>query len=155
MRNFLIGVVMWILLVGGFVGGLIFVKYVLMPFVDGETGTMPEIVACPADAMLCPDGSAVGRTGPDCSFPACPTTLPKPEPLPLPQAPTPSEEVVACNPANRPAACTKEYRPVCGLLQVQCITTPCNPVPTTYGNACDACAQNNVLSYTQGACVAE
>ena len=32
----------------------------------------PE-VACPADARLCPDGSAVGRTGPNCEFAACPS----------------------------------------------------------------------------------
>lgn len=29
-------------------------------------------VACTADAKLCPDGSAVGRVGPDCEFAACP-----------------------------------------------------------------------------------
>ena len=29
-------------------------------------------VACTQEAKLCPDGSAVGRTGPDCSFAACP-----------------------------------------------------------------------------------
>ena len=29
-------------------------------------------VACTTDAMMCPDGSAVGRTGPDCSFAPCP-----------------------------------------------------------------------------------
>src|SRR5688572_13718506 len=28
--------------------------------------------ACQDDARICPDGSAVGRTGPNCSFPACP-----------------------------------------------------------------------------------
>ena len=27
---------------------------------------------CPQDAMLCPDGSSVGRTGPNCEFAACP-----------------------------------------------------------------------------------
>lgn len=31
----------------------------------------PELVACTADAMQCPDGSFVGRTGPDCEF-VCP-----------------------------------------------------------------------------------
>ena len=30
-------------------------------------------VACAQDAMLCPDGSYVGRTGPRCEFSACPT----------------------------------------------------------------------------------
>lgn len=28
--------------------------------------------ACPADARLCPDGTALGRTGPSCTFPTCP-----------------------------------------------------------------------------------
>lgn len=31
-----------------------------------------NITACPADAKLCPDGSAVGRVGPDCEFAPCP-----------------------------------------------------------------------------------
>ena len=29
-------------------------------------------IACPMDAKLCPDGTAVGRTGLSCTFPACP-----------------------------------------------------------------------------------
>ncbi len=29
-------------------------------------------VACPADAKLCPDGSAVGRVAPNCEFAPCP-----------------------------------------------------------------------------------
>lgn len=31
-----------------------------------------EEVACTMDAKMCPDGSAVGRSGPTCSFAACP-----------------------------------------------------------------------------------
>jgi hypothetical protein len=31
----------------------------------------PEITACTKDAMMCPDGSYVGRSGPDCQF-VCP-----------------------------------------------------------------------------------
>lgn len=31
-------------------------------------------VACTMDAKICPDGSAVGRGGPNCTFPACPTS---------------------------------------------------------------------------------
>lgn len=34
----------------------------------------PGMVACPEDAKLCPDGSAVGRTGPQCTFAPCPTS---------------------------------------------------------------------------------
>ncbi len=37
---------------------------------------------CPQDAKLCPDGSAVSRTGPDCSFAACPLTALSPTPTP-------------------------------------------------------------------------
>lgn len=43
--------------------------------VDGFTSFQPRRrrgQACPADARLCPDGSSVSRTGPNCSFPACP-----------------------------------------------------------------------------------
>ncbi len=42
-----------------------------------STDLEAEPVACTADAMLCPDGSAVGREGPDCEFAACPA-----EPVP-------------------------------------------------------------------------
>lgn len=31
-------------------------------------------VACTEEAKLCPDGSAVGRTGPNCEFATCPNT---------------------------------------------------------------------------------
>lgn len=30
-------------------------------------------VACTMDAKMCPDGSYVGRTGPNCEFAACPS----------------------------------------------------------------------------------
>lgn len=33
----------------------------------------PPVFACTMDALVCPDGSAVGRTGPNCAFAACPT----------------------------------------------------------------------------------
>ncbi|OGK40707.1 hypothetical protein A3A74_03760 [Candidatus Roizmanbacteria bacterium RIFCSPLOWO2_01_FULL_35_13] len=33
----------------------------------------PEQIACTMDAMLCPDGSSVGRSGPNCEFSPCPT----------------------------------------------------------------------------------
>lgn len=35
--------------------------------------TPPHPVACTKEAKICPDGSAVGRTGPKCEFAACPT----------------------------------------------------------------------------------
>ncbi len=33
-----------------------------------------NVIACPMDAKICPDGSAVGREGPFCEFAACPET---------------------------------------------------------------------------------
>jgi len=32
----------------------------------------PQDVACTMEAKLCPDGSAIGRSGPNCEFTACP-----------------------------------------------------------------------------------
>lgn len=34
----------------------------------------PQGLACTEEAKICPDGSAVGRTGPKCEFAACPET---------------------------------------------------------------------------------
>ncbi|MFA6095490.1 MAG: hypothetical protein WC767_01475 [Candidatus Paceibacterota bacterium] len=37
-----------------------------------EEGIVASQVACTTEARICPDGSSVGRTGPDCTFAACP-----------------------------------------------------------------------------------
>lgn len=47
--------------------------------------------------------------------------------------------------------CTQEYAPVCGTKPIVCITTPCNPVPTTYGNRCMMRADNATL-LSEGRC---
>ncbi|MDO8408408.1 MAG: hypothetical protein Q7S95_04275 [bacterium] len=40
-------------------------------------------IACPLDAKVCPDGSAVGRSGPSCEFTSCPySALPQDADLP-------------------------------------------------------------------------
>lgn len=38
-----------------------------------RTAQAPGPQACTMEAKLCPDGSAVGRTGPNCEFAECPT----------------------------------------------------------------------------------
>ena len=41
----------------------------------GKNVAQPPVnrgVACTMEAKLCPDGSAVGRSGPNCEFEACP-----------------------------------------------------------------------------------
>ncbi|MEA2112767.1 MAG: hypothetical protein U9P50_02220 [Patescibacteria group bacterium] len=35
-------------------------------------GDVPGMVACTMEAKICADGSAVGRSGPDCEFEKCP-----------------------------------------------------------------------------------
>lgn len=119
------------------------------PDVRGETPLQPkpapdQNVACTMDAKQCPDGSYVGRVGPNCEFAACPT--PKP---------TPTDSVVCTDAMKNAEVCPAIYAPVCGLVQVQCIKAPCNPVPETFSSGCNACTQKNVLSYTNGACSAQ
>lgn len=69
-----------------------------------------NVVACTEEAKVCDDGTAVGRTWPNCEF-----------------APCPGEEWIAC---------TMEYAPVCASVAIQCITTPCDPIEQTFGNMC-------------------
>ncbi|MBP6924465.1 MAG: hypothetical protein KBC62_04335 [Candidatus Pacebacteria bacterium] len=103
-----------------------------------------EPTMCTMDAKMCPDGSFVGRTAPGCAFAECPSETP------------PSGEEIVCTPTQREAeACIEIYAPVCASYQVQCITTPCNPVPKSYPNSCFACADNNVISYSEGSCASE
>ncbi len=47
----------------------------------------PSPIACSQEAKLCPDGSGVGRTGPNCEFAACPTPSPISVPLGTPCPP--------------------------------------------------------------------
>ena len=48
-----------------FLGFWIGTKYEKKPHFD-------DMTACTLDAKICPDGSSVGREGPNCEFAACP-----------------------------------------------------------------------------------
>lgn len=93
-----------------------------------------EPVACTLDAKICPDGTAVGRVGPDCEFEECP-------------------EVIYCDEINKETqgGCSSLYDPVCGFFDesIQCIKAPC---AQTYSNGCVACISGNVEFYTRGEC---
>lgn len=41
-------------------------------WLDAVTRKNNSPVTCTMDAKICPDGSAVGRTGPNCEFSPCP-----------------------------------------------------------------------------------
>jgi Kazal-type serine protease inhibitor domain len=54
------------------------------------------------------------------------------------------DSAVGCE-EPRPQMCTRDYRPVCGVAD--------NSLAKTYGNACSACADNNVNYVIEGACI--
>lgn len=60
MKSLLFGI-LFIIVIG--VGGLVYRNAIEHP-------TKP--IACPLDALMCPDGTAVARTGLSCTFPTCP-----------------------------------------------------------------------------------
>ncbi len=53
--------------------------------------------------------------------------------------------------ASDTTACTADYTPVCGSVQVQCITAPCLPVRETFSNSCMANV-SHATNVTIGAC---
>ncbi len=64
--------------------------------------------------------------------------------------------VTACLPEQRDVdACIEIYQPVCGTVNVQCVTTPCDPVQKTFENSCKACTNSLVSSYTNGECTVD
>ncbi len=58
-----------------------------------------------------------------------------------------------CLPEQRNVdACIEIYQPVCATVNVQCVTTPCDPVQETFANSCKACKNSLVSTYTKGEC---
>jgi hypothetical protein len=136
---------------------------------------------CTMDAKLCSDGTSVGRDpNNNCEFPACSdekSYISKDpeqckvvkfmcvqgkqpfsnetgcgcEPIPAP-APISGGKLKAYDCTERTQACTKEYVPVCGQVQPECFTTPCDIIMQTFSNKCVACANSLTISYTEGAC---
>jgi heat shock protein HslJ len=78
-------------------------------------GSDATVRQCPPDAKICPNGTAVGRSGPNCTFPACPST-------------------------DSPLACTKDAK-VCpdgtyvGRTGPNCTFAPCTGGPLPLPNS--------------------
>lgn len=57
--------------------GLVFIIFVgIGVFFWMEMLKVTAPIACTMEAKICPDGSSVGRSGPNCDFAACPSQLP-------------------------------------------------------------------------------
>ena len=63
------------------------------------------------------------------------------------------KEILCTSDSRIADACIQIYQPVCGKVNVQCITTPCDPILETFSNSCEACRNQLVKSYTEGACI--
>jgi hypothetical protein len=92
------------------------------------------LTACTEEAKVCPDGSSVGRQGPNCEFAEC------------------GVKQVNCTNEDRKAEfCIEIYQPVCGWNNenIKCIDYPC---AATYSNSCKACQEENVAYWIAGEC---
>jgi hypothetical protein len=68
----------------------------------------------------------------------------------------PTGDIIVCEPEQRgPGVCAEIYQPVCGKVNVQCVTEPCDQVFETFSNSCFACGNSLVESYIEGECVAK
>jgi len=92
--------------------------------------------ACTQEAKICPDGSSVGRIGPNCEFPTCPESKLK---------------INECNASQRGQSCEDGYNPVCAWYNqsIKCVKYPC---AGTYANSCEACRDVKVAYWTEGPC---
>ena len=54
--------------------GVIIIHGIISAVLFNKKDSVKE-VACTMEAKICPDGSSVGRSGPDCQFSECPTLL--------------------------------------------------------------------------------
>ena len=141
-------------------------------------------VACTADAKLCPDGSSVGRVGPNCDFQKCPENNNQPvgctkEAKLCPDGSsvgrvgpncdfqkcpedgnTPKEnksemEKHYCNPGDKNGeVCFELYAPVCGWLNPAKIQCIRYPCARTFSNSCFACMDKDVIYWTDEECPA-
>ena len=65
-----------------------------------------------------------------------------------------TDQMTQCT-TPRPEDCSEEFMPVCAVRDtgIRCVTTPCDSTESIeYSNACSACSDVDVISYTLGRC---
>jgi hypothetical protein len=98
--------------------------------------------ACTEETMLCPDGSAVGRTGPNCEFAPCPPLpkgpkpiiVPEPQPVPTPIGDDGGENIACTMDAKMcpDGSYVGRTAPKCEFAP--CPTSPPEPISGTSGS---------------------
>lgn len=150
----------------------------------GCQGPPQCIRACTEEAKICPDGTAVGRTGPDCEFAPCPgasgtggtgTGMANPAST-FCIAQGGESKIVTAADGSQSGVCVLPYGIECDEwayfrgecpVPVNCTEEQkaaemctleymptCGDDGVTYGNKCAACASKNINSYTPGECPA-
>jgi len=86
---------------------IIIISASVMYFISGYPKT--ETVICTQEALICPDGTAVGRSGPKCAFAPCPIIKQITTPSSTPQCP--KTEWVDCMPGSNKikSECDPQY----------------------------------------------
>lgn len=89
---------------------IIAVLATIMYFVSGRFQIQNQPIPCTLEAKICPNGSAVGRSGPNCEFAPCPTVdLPR-IPEKLPSNKCPQVDYIDCMPGtDRKLECNPTY----------------------------------------------
>ncbi len=114
----------------------------------------PEQRGCTMEAKLCPDGSAVGRSGPNCEFAPCPEGLGTNEPVP-PDTETPGCVLENCHGldiqcgAKAPEMCTAMYGLGDKCLQyAECgiVNGNCQQIENAQFTRCKTCVQDCIVA---------
>ena len=79
-------------------------------FFSQNSASSPTPQACTEEAKICPDGSSVGRTGPNCEFAACPAATAAPTETPADSTPSGSPLTSpTVSPTSSPSASPTTY----------------------------------------------
>lgn len=62
---------------------IVVVVATILYILTGRFQTQNITIPCTQEARICPDGTTVRRTGPNCQFPACPIVVQSPTPVPI------------------------------------------------------------------------
>ncbi len=91
-------------------------KFNVLSNIDGFDVDGNPVVICTDDAKGCPDGTIVGRTGPNCEFAECPGYTPKEDFVPTKDNPTQAEKIcINYTFSNCPSSCVARcISSVCG-----------------------------------------